>query len=940
MTQDSAIDALLLELAARQISLTAENGDLHFRAPKGAMDSALRTRLRRLKPHLIDRLAPKTAPARASKQFSIGGTRPDHAPLVSPDWQPDDPFLRHVEPYKGYLLDRLGIAKTFPRAMGSHLWTEDGQQVLDCLSQYGSLPFGHNPARIWEALSDCRKMEEPAFTANAVSDAAGALAAKLVGLWPEAGFVGVTFTNSGAESVETALKLARAATGRAATLSTKRGFHGLTLGALSVGGSPVYRDAFQVPDTSQDCIPYGDITALEQAFERAPERYAALILEPIQGEGGIIDPPPGYLACARALCDAYGTLLILDEVQTGLGRTGAIFAAQAENVVADVVTLAKALGGGLMPIGAVLYRENVRTVAFGVRHSSTFAGGALACRAGLATLEMLTENEGALLDHVRTTGARLRVRLDEIAARHPDLVEGITGRGLMQGIRLRFDTLWQRPGLFGLLHAQKLMIHIAVSHLLNSGGIRLAPSFSSGNVLRIQPPLTITEDELEPLYTALEDTLSAIEAGRTSHLLRHYIGTDIDLPDPARGARTDRSPPRPHPAPEHTTDNGRFAFVIHPLEASDFLRLDPDLADVPADRMARMVAPLADYIDPVPVEALEITSATGAKAYGELIMVPYTPEDLMQMSVAKAAEEIGLAVRVAEERGAKVVGLGGFSSIVTQGGGSLVRPDGPALTSGNAFTSIAAAHAIRDAFRTDGRSCDTASVAVVGAAGMVGRAVSVLAAELAGRVILMGNPNRAQGLRRRGLELAAELVTKLRELAALRPPPPGSLAARVAKSDRPADALIAGLEAEGALVIADDLAGALAEADAVVLATNSTDRFVRAAHLKTGATVCDVSRPFNIHPDVAQTRSDVRLIEGGLVRPLSPLPHASLAGPAQDLIFACAAETMLWALDQSYDMVHPMACMEIPAMARLEEMGQRHGFRVEASKSFDAAGGF
>lgn len=927
MTHDSAIDTLLAELVSRGITLTARNGDLHFRAPRGAMDAALKARLRQLKPKLLDRLAPLPPQERPSKTFSLGGARPAHAPLVADDWQPEGPFLRHVEPYKGYLLDRLGIAKAFTRAEGVHLWTEDGMQVLDCLSQYGSLPFGHNPPRIWQALADCRDRQEPAFTANAISDPAGTLAARLVGLWPEAGFTGVTFTNSGAESVEAALKLSRAATGRGATLSTRRGFHGLTLGALSVGGSPVYKETFHLPDSSADCIPYGDIAALEQAFAHHPTRYAALILEPIQGEGGIIDPPAGYLARARELCDTHGTLLILDEVQTGLGRTGELFAARKDGVVADIVTLAKALGGGLMPIGAVLYRDTARTAAFGMRHSSTFAGGALACRAAIAALDMLTEEDGALLAHVRRTGDALHARLVGIAARHPGLIEGITGRGLMQGIRLRLDGLWQTPGLIGLLHDQKLMIHVIVSHLLNRGGIRLAPSFSSGNVLRIQPPLTVTEAELEPLYTALEATLSAIEQGRSSELLRYFTGAECDAPAPTASPAS--AAPRPHPTPRAEADEGRFAFVIHPLEAGDFLRLDPDLSGIPAGRMAQLVGQLADYIDPLPVETLEITSASGTKAYGELIMVPYTPQDLMQMTAAKAAEEIDLAVRVAAERGAKVVGLGGFSSIVTQGGMALVRPDGPALTSGNAFTSIAAAHAIRDALAATGIAPADASVAVVGAAGMIGRAVSVLLSEIAGRLVLIGNPNRAQGLRERGVTVALELIGEIRKMAALRTPPSGSLAARVAASDQPPAALLAQLEAEGALVIAEDLGTALIGADAMVLATNTTERFVRSAHLKPGAVVCDVSRPFNVHPEVARDRPDVRLIEGGLVRPSVPLPHDSLAGPERNVIFACAAETILWALDRSYDAVHPMACMEAGAIVQLDTIARRHGFDVE-----------
>ena len=923
------IAALLADLDERGITLLGDGENLHYRGPKGSMDESLRARITSAKPALIAHLSKKpSATSPVSKQFSIGGRRPLSAPMIPDGWTPVDPFQKIVEPHKSYLLDRLKIAKSYERADGVHLWTDDGQQVLDCLSQYGALPFGHNPQRIWDALDACRVRQEPAFSANSIADAAGKLAERLVALWPEAGFAGVTFTNSGAESVEVALKLARAATDRRAILTTSRGFHGLTLGALSAAGSPVYRDAFHVP-LAGDCIPYGDIDALERAFAARRNSFAALILEPIQGEGGIIEPPAGYLTAARELCDASGTLLILDEVQTGLGRTGKLFAAQHENVVADIVTLAKALGGGLMPVGAVLYRETARSTAFGLRHSSTFAGGAMACRAGLATLDWLTEDNGALLDHVKRTGVTLRERLEEIAARHPDIVDSITGRGMMQGVRLRFTDLWKVPGLVGLLHDQNLMIHVAVSHLLNAGGIRLAPSFSAGDVLRIQPPLTVTETDLLPLYDALDATLSAISEGRSSELLRHFIDETRPSSSTQPGPGKDVMP-RPSPEPQtKPADTGRFAFVVHPLETADFLRLDPDLGGIPADRMADLVVQLADYVDPLPVEALNITSTTGARAYGELIMVPYTPDDLMRMPVKKAVDEIGLAVTVAQQRGARVVGLGGFSSIVTQGGVALARPDRPALTSGNAFTSIAAAQAIRTALYAAPRPVGSTRATVVGAAGMIGRAVSALLSEFAGELVLMGNPNRQQGIRTRGLAVAGGMVDAIKGLARHRAPASGSLAERVIElSDQSPEKVVHTLEKEGRLMIGTDLASALEGADAVVLATNSTERFVRAQHLKRDAVVCDVSRPFNLHPDVSTERPDVTLIEGGIVQPARSLPHISLAGPARDRIYACAAETMLWALEQDYDHVAPSSCMEVDTLLLLEELGKRHGFRV------------
>ena len=246
----------------------------------------------------------------------------------------------------------------------------------------------------------------------------------------------MTFANSGAEAVEAAIKLCRAATGRLGILSTHGSFHGKTLGALSATGNPDYQRGFGAPAADFDQVPYGDAEALRRALADRPGHYAAFLVEPIQGEGGIVEPPPGYLAEVRAICHEAGVLLALDEIQTGLGRTGDLFACEAEGVVPDVMMLAKALGGGLIPIGAVLCTEEAYSSAFAMKHSSTFAGNALACRAGLATLETAHARrrpaaEAGRPQRASASGAGSK----ELAARYPHLIAEIRGRGYMLGIR-------------------------------------------------------------------------------------------------------------------------------------------------------------------------------------------------------------------------------------------------------------------------------------------------------------------------------------------------------------------------------------------------------------------------------------------------------------------------------------------------------------------------
>src|SRR5690606_14640853 len=256
------------------------------------------------------------------------------------------PFSRYVNPHLGELLKTVKLDKRFVRGEGAWLWDAEGNRYLDFIAAYGALPFGYNPPRIWEALRRVWEAGEPSFIQPSYLDAAGQLAERLIQL-TNGDFDYVTFTNSGTESTEAAIKLARAATGRRRVLAANNSFHGKTLGALSATGRPSYQDAFFVPFEGFDFVPYGDAEAIRRALEARPGEYAAVILEPIQGEGGIVVPPPGYLKQVEQLCREFGVVFILDEVQTGLGRTGALFRYQEEGVKPDVLTLAKALGGGI-----------------------------------------------------------------------------------------------------------------------------------------------------------------------------------------------------------------------------------------------------------------------------------------------------------------------------------------------------------------------------------------------------------------------------------------------------------------------------------------------------------------------------------------------------------------------------------------------------------------
>lgn len=385
--------------------------------------------------------------------------------------------------WQGAMMDNFGTPRLpLVRGRGTRVWDADGREYLDLLAGIAVNSLGHAHPAILRALT-----EQAAGLGHIsnffVAEPTVALAERLLELSGRAGRV--YFSNSGAEANEAAFKMGRL-TGRPHMVAAAGGFHGRTMGALSLTGQPAKRIPFAPLPGPVDHVPYGDVDALRAAVTRDT---AVLILEPIQGENGVIVPPPGYLTAAREITEATGTLLVLDEVQTGIGRTGHWFAAQAEGVEADVVTLAKGLGGGL-PIGATLAFGSAADLLTPGTHGSTFSGNPIVCAAALAVLETI-ETEG-LLAHVKRVGERLRTGVEALA--HP-LVAEVRGAGLLLGIALRepkaarFQQEAQQAGF-----------------LLNA---------ATPDVIRLAPPLILSEEDADRFLHQLPAILEATVVERS-----------------------------------------------------------------------------------------------------------------------------------------------------------------------------------------------------------------------------------------------------------------------------------------------------------------------------------------------------------------------------------------------------------------------------------------
>ncbi|MFE6485744.1 acetylornithine transaminase [Streptomyces sp. NPDC057757] len=382
--------------------------------------------------------------------------------------------------WQGSLMDNYGTPRLpLVRGEGTRLWDADGKEYLDFVGGIAVNALGHAHPAIVEAVS--RQIGSLGHVSNLfVAEPPVTLAERLLQLFGREGRV--YFCNSGAEANEGAFKIGRL-TGRKHMVATQGGFHGRTMGALALTGQPAKRDPFLPLPGDVTHVPYGDAQALAEAV--TPDT-ALVIIEPIQGESGVVVPPAGYLKAARAITAATGALLVLDEVQTGIGRTGPWFAYQAhEGVLPDVVTLAKGLGGGL-PLGATVAFGRAAELLKPGHHGTTFGGNPVVCAAGLAVLDTI-ESEG-LLENVKRAGERLRDAIESLA--HP-LVGHVRGAGLLLGIVLTEPLAPQ------------------VQQAAQDAGLLVnAPA---PDVVRLMPPLNLGDDEVDAFLQALPGVLDAVD---------------------------------------------------------------------------------------------------------------------------------------------------------------------------------------------------------------------------------------------------------------------------------------------------------------------------------------------------------------------------------------------------------------------------------------------
>lgn len=397
-------------------------------------------------------------------------------------------YMKYVNPGFARLCKFANLATVEWEGKGAKVFDIFGRAYIDCIGGFGVFNVGRNHPRVVErAIEQLQRL--PLSTRTLFNKQQADLAEMLAQITP-GNLQYSFFCNSGAEAVEGALKLARLYTKRRKFVSCINSFHGKTMGALSVSGRDVYKKPFEplLPETYQ--VPFNDLEAMRAVVD---QDTAAVIVEPIQGEGGINVAAPEYLPGIRELCDRYGVLLIIDEVQTGLGRTGTMFACEHYGVVPDIMTLAKGLGGGLLPLGAFVSTAEIWKVFEDnpLLHSSTLGGNPLACAVGLETLKVLQEENIPM--QAREKGAYLMGKLQGFQQTFPELIKEVRGMGLLIGMEF-FDS--DIASLLAMEMAERMVL---VAYTLNNP-----------RVIRFEPPLTITHEEMDQVIQAMAESLQGV----------------------------------------------------------------------------------------------------------------------------------------------------------------------------------------------------------------------------------------------------------------------------------------------------------------------------------------------------------------------------------------------------------------------------------------------
>lgn len=864
-------------------------------------------------------------------------------------------MTNHLNPELMSLLRHFNLDRQYLYGQGSWLRDSEGEEILDLSSQYGALPFGHNPPAIWSALDQVKEAKIPNFVQPSRPLYAEKLAQKLAEKIPvghENEETVVTFAQSGSEAVEIALRLCRLATKRTLIASAERGYHGHTMGAAALSWQDPKSHSSGTQSENFTRVPWNDVNALETLFREKHNQLAALVFEPVQGEGGVFEGEPHYFERASELCRKYGVKLVLDEVQTGLGRMGQLCAAELFNLRPDIIVLSKALGGGLFPLAACVVARSSWTEDFALNHGSTFANNNLGSAVGLAVLNELEKDDGALLKNARVTGELIRAHFEALKARYPGVIRDIRGRACLFAIE--FEEISPDSSFFiPFLFKTDAWNGLIASYLLNEHRVRVIPSLTKARALRIQPSLNISKSELQHGLKAFEALIQTLYFKDWAALTRCLVGGETGAA--AQDRRHLARPIQSSRVPLKNEKPGRFAFLMHSTCPGDLLDTNPAFQFLNNRELNDLYHWLTKYPAHAPLCTMPaIRGQAGAVAEGCLIGLSHSPESMAQRDPVALVGDIQAAVHSAEALGATVIGLGAFTSIKTGNGAKISTRS--ALTTGSGLTVAMAVDGLKLACERMGIRAEEKRGLILGL-GVVGCAAALAASDFLPALTLTGNPKWPERERAKALQLMDKiyfraasnvaphgLATTLRRFIVSLDqlgPRGRQLKTRLLEIERGNEEHCAGLAGDihwasthlgqlPPLQFSPRLSPVIHKAELIIAASSSSKALIGPHDLRSGAIVCDVAKPADVCSSVRELRDDVLVFDGGLVRYPEPISFGPNMGYDPGINLACLTETVLLALEGHKSGQFGVGrCRDLMNhVSSIREAATRHGFSV------------
>lgn len=715
-------------------------------------------------------------------------------------------------------------------------------------------------------------------------------------------------------------------------LALEGAFHGKTSGSLQLTSGAASHHGFSTLGPAVRFVPRDDLEAVRRALQDESLTYwvltldeegavhleprpfvnvAAVFIEPIQGEGGVRALSRGYLKALEGVLQEHDVPLVVDEIQTGCGRTGTFLASEQLGIQPDYTLLSKALGGGLAKISAMLVDASRYQHEFSSLHTSTFAEDELSCRVALAALDLIVGSGGptsGVMNRARAGGLSLLSGLRDLQSRFPEQVREVRGSGLMIGVEFGLEQPVASPTL-RLLDEQGYLGLVIAGYLLHRHRIRALPTLSNPRTLRLQPSASFSADDLQHTLRAIEDVARQLHDG-ASHVLIAPLCSERPFEPPAFQHPAGRVPP-PRvtvPVPRFA---GRVSFLANLVRPDHLGSWDPMLRALGVEPLGRFIDRTHRELDPFVSHTAVVESRNGDKVHLTFMGLLFTAEQVQRAfregDVRWIEEKILRGVRMARRNGSALVGLGGFTSILT-GQGTRIAEDRIGITSGNSLTVAMGVDALVKSAEEQGVELERASLGVIGATGNIGSLYAQILAERVPRIVLVGRPGHRRRLKRVADEIYWEVFKSLE-----RHGPLGGVAAAVAATkaypviraahgqlDRVGlalhDALLDELGDAAPVRIASSMDD-LRECDLVLAASSDPKPILERSHLKPGpVVVCDLALPEDSAPSVHDD-PQVKVIRGGVVRlPKTPDYQAPGVPLEPGCVHACLAETLLLGL--------------------------------------------